>query len=148
MALALDTNIFIYAHIEQFPEHSLVRAFLDQLLQKPDPYYLSWQVCYEYVRVVTHSKILKRPLTALAAMSDLKPYLADPRCQILLETENHITIFGELLKNLPSARGNFIHDCHYATLLREHAITEIATTDSDFRKFNFLEVTNPLTFRP
>ncbi|MBI2346815.1 MAG: hypothetical protein HYV03_08085 [Deltaproteobacteria bacterium] len=45
---------------------------------------------------------------------------------------------------LPSAKGNFVHDCHYAALLKEHAIDELATADADFKKFDFLKVLNPL----
>ncbi|MBI2346814.1 MAG: VapC toxin family PIN domain ribonuclease, partial [Deltaproteobacteria bacterium] len=54
MALAVDTNIFIYAHFEEFAEHRATRTFLEGLLKRPDPYYLSWQVAYEYMRLVTH----------------------------------------------------------------------------------------------
>ena len=37
-----------------------------------------------------------------------------------------------------------MHDCHYAALLKEHAVKEIATADSDFKKFDFLKVINPI----
>lgn len=34
---------------------------------------------------------------------------------------------------------------HIAALLRQHGVDRIYTADSDFRKFAFLEVINPLS---
>lgn len=144
MAIALDTNIFIYAHHEQFPEHSRVRSFFENLLKKPDSIYWSWQIYYEYLRIVTHSKVLVIPLSLSEAKGGLSSYLADSRFQILIETSDHASFFHEICVSLPSARGNFIHDCHYAALLKEHGIDQIVTTDMDFKKFDFLKIINPL----
>lgn len=144
MSLALDTNILIYAHHDQFAEHRAVREFLTELMGKPDSYFVSWQVCYEYIRLTTHSRVLTKPLTAREALADLVMYLNDPRCQVLVETVAHRQALQQIFKALPSARGNFTHDCHYAALLMEHGIERIATADADFKKFDFLDVINPL----
>jgi len=144
MALALDTNILIYAHFEQYPEHASSREFLKTLLTKPDTFYLGWQVYYEYLRLATHPRLHKIPLTSKRAAEDMKTYLNDPRCRILTETESHQKTIEEILKKLPSGRGNFLHDCHYAALLKEHAIDTIVTADTDFKKFDFLKVINPI----
>ncbi len=144
MAVALDTNIFIYVHFDQYPEHEKAKSFLRQLFSLPDPFYLSWQVYYEYIRIVTHPKIHRLPLTVAQAIEDMRCYLEDSRCQMLVETENHQKVVKELFKEVPKARGNFIHDCHYAALLKEHSVQEIVTADMDFKKFGFLKVINPL----
>ncbi len=145
MALALDTNILIYAHFDQYPEHAKSRDFLRGLLLRPDAFYLGWQVYYEYLRLATHPRLHKIPLTSKRAAEDMRVYLGDPRCRVLVETESHQRTIEEILKKLPSARGNFLHDCHYATLLKEHAVDTIVTADTDFKKFDFLKVVNPLT---
>lgn len=144
MATALDTNIFIYAHFSEFPEHRATRAFLETLLKKPDPFFLSWQVYYEYLRLVTHPQVLRIPLSIAEAAKDLHVYWKDPRCHLLVETDRHESTVTALLHELPSARGNFLHDCHYAALLKEHAVDTIVTVDTDFKKFDFLTVVNPL----
>jgi predicted nucleic acid-binding protein len=41
-------------------------------------------------------------------------------------------------------RGNLVPDAHIATILRQHGVTRIYTADTDFLKFRFLEVINPL----
>ena len=43
-----------------------------------------------------------------------------------------------------SVRGNAVPDAHVATLLRQHGVNRVYSTDADFRKFSFLEVINPL----
>lgn len=144
MASALDTNILIYAHMKDYPEHQQAYAFLQEFLGRSDPYYIGWQVCYEYIRLVTHPKVHRIPLTVREAIEDLRPYLCDPRCRILVETSEHLAVFETIMQTLPDAKGNFIHDCHYAALLKEHAVDQIVTADSDFRKFDFLKVINPL----
>lgn len=145
MALALDTNIFVYAHFTDFPEHRAARTYLEGVLRRPDPFFLSWQVYYEYLRLATHPRVLRLPLSIAQAQDDFRPYLRDPRCQLLGETDRHEAVLREITRALTSAKGNFLHDCHYAAILKEHAIDTIATADMDFRKFDFLKVVNPLT---
>jgi hypothetical protein len=42
-------------------------------------------------------------------------------------------------------RGNLVPDAHLAALLRQHGISRLYTHDRDFRKFDFLEVIDPIT---
>lgn len=144
MAVALDTNVFVYAHFPEYTEHEKVRLFLERLVGSGETFHIGWQVFYEYVRVVTHPKILNVPLTAKEAVGGMQHYLKSAQCRVLTETDSHNDILQEVLKYLPSAKGNFIHDCHYAALLKEHGVGEIVTTDSDFKKFAFLKVMNPV----
>lgn len=144
MSFAIDTNILVYAHFEDFPEHRVVRDFLHRHLKEGTLYYVGWQVYYEYIRLTTHPQVLRTPLTASKAAADLDSYWQSPRCQVLVETVDHLDHVNKLFKNIPSAKGNFIHDCHYAALLQEHGIKTIVTLDSDFKKFDFLKVINPV----
>jgi predicted nucleic acid-binding protein len=40
--------------------------------------------------------------------------------------------------------GNLFHDLHTAVIMRGHGVAEIMTADTDFRKFPFLTVTDPV----
>lgn len=144
ISAALDTNILIYAHIADYKEHSLVRQWLSDFLSKCDAFYLTWQVFYEYIRIVTHPQIHHHPLTMVRAVQDLEGYFHHKRCRILQETEDHWLVIGAIFQNLPSSKGNFSYDCHYAAILKEHAVNTIVSADSDFLKFQFLEVINPV----
>jgi len=41
-------------------------------------------------------------------------------------------------------RGNLVHDAHTAIPMREHGVRRIYTRESDFHRFRFLEVAEPL----
>jgi len=142
---ALDTNILIYAHVPSFPEHRAARRFVEEhLVRGISTFYLSWQIVYEYLRIMTHPNVLDRPLTASEAATHLDPYLNNPRCRLLVETDRHRQVLEHVLKTVPAAKGNFMHDCRYAALLREYGVETIVTADLDFRKFGFLDVINPV----
>ncbi len=143
MTIAIDTNIFIYAHYELYPQHQAAHVFLKKLLSSGSPFYIGWQVYYEYIRITTHPKIHKIPLTFHQAAKEMGSYIDHPACELLHETSDHHRILMKIMDRLPSSSGNFIHDCHYATLLLENGIEKIATADTDFMKFDFLWVINP-----
>jgi len=48
------------------------------------------------------------------------------------------------LPELPFLGGDLILDAHTAILMREHGLKRIYTHDSDFHRFRFLEVVDPL----
>lgn len=50
----------------------------------------------------------------------------------------------EVISRVPYARGNLIHDLHTAVLMREHGVGSIRTRDSDFHRFEFVEVVDPV----
>lgn len=140
---AVDTNLLIYAHFELYPQHDKARGFCEQLLSSTEDWCFAWQVVYEYVRITTHPSIHKTPLTIAQALADMGPYLAAERAHVLTHTKQHAPILEAVAGMVPTARGNFIHDVHYAALLREHGVARIYTADSDFKKFQFLEVIDP-----
>ena len=50
----------------------------------------------------------------------------------------------EVIDEVTLLAGNLYHDAHTATLMREHGIRSIVTRDTDFHRFKFLEVLDPL----
>ncbi len=70
--------------------------------------------------------------------------LASPSLQVLVETDRHAAIAQEVLKELPNIRGNLVFDMHTAILMKEHGVTQIYTRDTDFHRFPFIKVIDPL----
>ena len=50
-----------------------------------------------------------------------------------------------MVDELPHLKGSIMHDLHTAVLMREHGIKEICTRDTDFYRFPFLKVIDPVT---
>ena len=53
-------------------------------------------------------------------------------------------VAGQVLAELPHIAGNILHDAHTAILMREHGVRQVCTRDTDFHRFPFVEVVDPL----
>ena len=70
--------------------------------------------------------------------------LESPGFSMLTATLRHAAVLTQTLSELPDIRGNLVHDLHTAALMREHGISRIYTRDTDFHRFPFLTVIDPL----
>jgi predicted nucleic acid-binding protein len=66
-----------------------------------------------------------------------------PRVHIIGEESSFAVDYVSATRAFP-VRGNLVPDAHFAVILREHGVKRLYTTDTDFRKFDFLEAINPL----
>ena len=142
--LVFDTNVLIYAIDENSEFHHPCRFRLHEARRDPSPAFLTWNICYEFLRVSTHRRILTSPRTAEQAWRFLTGLLASPGITLLNATERHFAVLSQTLSELPDIRGNVAHDLYTAVLMREHGISRICTRDADFYRFPFLTVVDPL----
>ena len=140
----VDTNVLIYAADADAPEHERCRALVDEWRARNAAWYLTWNVCYEFLRVVTHPRVFRRPMTGREAHAFLRAVRTSPALTMLLPTERHASVLADTLEELPHAAGNLMHDVQTAVLMREHGIRRIYTRDTDFHRFEFLEVVDPM----
>jgi predicted nucleic acid-binding protein len=63
---------------------------------------------------------------------------------VLGPTPRHEDVMRSTIRETGRPSGNLFHDLHTAVVMREHGISEIMTADTDFRKFPFLRVTDPV----
>ena len=142
--IAVDTNVLVYAADADSPFHMPCRDWLERQRARPDAWYTTWPILYEFLRVTTHPRVMRRPWGAAAAWEFVTALLASPVIDVLVATQRHADVAGEVLSELPHLAGNLIHDAHTAILMREHGIARICTRDTDFNRFPFLEVIDPL----
>jgi hypothetical protein len=142
--IAVDTNVLVYAANSTVKFHAPCRAWLDGQRRRPDAWFITWPIVYEFLRVSTHPRILPRPWTASAAWDFITGLLASPGLGVLVATQRHADVAAEFIADLPHLAGNILHDAHTAILMREHGIKQICTRDTDFHRFPFLEVVDPL----
>jgi uncharacterized protein len=120
------------------------RDWLERQRGRPDAWYTTWAILYEFLRVTTHSRVVRRPWSAPAAWNFVTALLASPGLAVLVPTERHAAVAEEVILELPDLAGNLLDDAHTAVLMREHGIARICTHDTDFNQFPFLEVIDPL----
>jgi toxin-antitoxin system PIN domain toxin len=140
----VDTNILLYAAEESFPEHERARRLVLDWRVRADAWYLTWGIVYEFVRVSTHPRVFRRPWSAARAWDFIEALLAAPALGVLVESERHPAVARLLHGEVADVRGNLVHDAHTAILMREHGILRIYTRDTDFHRFPFLQVIDPL----
>jgi toxin-antitoxin system PIN domain toxin len=143
--ILVDTNVLIYAADADSPFHASSRSWLETQRQRPDAWYTSWPVLYEFLRVTTHPRVMKRPWTVQQAWEFVARLLDSPGIGVLVATSRHAEIAEQVFTELPFLAGNLLHDTHTAILMREHGIRRICTRDADFHRFPFLEVFDPAT---
>jgi toxin-antitoxin system PIN domain toxin len=140
----VDTNILIYALDTSYEEHSACRKLLEGWRQTPGPWYTTWGILYELLRVATHPRVFRRPLTIQQAWRFVDILLTSPGLRVLVESPNHAEAVTRTVQEIGGLRGNVLHDAHTAILMREHGLRRIYTRDTDFHRFRFLEVVDPL----
>lgn len=66
-----------------------------------------------------------------------------PHVRLIAEEEGFWHVYREVAASVP-ARGNLVPDVHLAALLRQHGVRTLHTHDNDFKRFDFLDVRDPL----
>lgn len=87
--------------------------------------------------MTTHARVMRKPWSAAAAWEFVTILLASPGLGVLVRTQRHVDVAGEVISELPHLAGNLMHDAHTAILMREHGIARICTRDTDFNRFPF-----------
>ena len=139
----VDTNVLVYAANADSPHRDRCRERLQDWQLRASAWFLTWGICYEFLRVATHPRLFRRPLRAPEAWQFIASLLAAPALTVLVPTDRHARVAGEVIAEMPSLAGNMLHDATTAILMREHGIETIYTRDTGFHRFRFLDVIDP-----
>jgi hypothetical protein len=140
----VDTNVLIYAANGDAAEHRRCRSLLEEWRGSTLPWYVTWPILYEFLRVVSHPRVLREPWPVAQAWRFVAALLASPSLTVLTPTGRHLDLARLTFEELPDLAGNVLHDAHTAILMREHGIPKVYTRDTDFHRFPFVEVVDPL----
>ena len=140
----IDTNVLLYSVNRRAREHEACRQLVERHRTDPLPWAVTWTILYEFLRVSTHPRVFEHPLSSKMAWSCVDSLLASPSLQVLVGGPRHREVARRTFAELPDLRGNLVHDAHTAILMREHGVRTIYTRDTDFHRFPFLEVVDPM----
>jgi len=143
VSFAVDANVLLYASDAGSPYSRRAAEFLADRAGDREVFCLAWTTIMTYLRIATHHAIFSDPLSPEEAGRNIDALLRLPHVRLLAEEEGFWELYREVTRAVP-ARGNLVPDAHLAALLRQHGIRTLYTNDSDFRKFKFLDVRNPL----
>jgi hypothetical protein len=142
VSYSIDVNILLYASDASSPRQPPAIRFLEQRGSDPDLFCITWPTLMAFLRIATHPRVFADPLSPAEALGNVESLLGLPRVHVLSEDEGFLEIYAEVTAHFP-VRGNLVPDAHLAALLRQHGVRRLYTVDRDFRKFDFLEVTDP-----
>jgi len=140
----VDTNILVYAADEDSPFHHRCRELMEEWRRQTSPWNVTWGILYEFLRVITHPRVFRKPWSIIKAWDYIEAILSSSSLGILIAGERHADVAAEVIESMPSLSGNLLHDAQTAILMRESGIRRIYTRDTDFHRFPFLEPVDPV----
>lgn len=140
--IAVDTNVLVYASRIETEFHKSAAQLITQLAESERPWAIPWPCVYEYLRVVTHPRLFKRPSTQAEAIGGLNLLSGSPSLTFIGPGPLHFSALIDAAEQ-SGAKGNLFFDVHIAAICREHGITEILTMDRDFSRFSGVRVRRP-----
>jgi uncharacterized protein len=137
----LDANVLLYAVDETAVHHDRARDYLVQHLNGDVRVGLPWQSLGAFVRIATHPRIMRSPLTAEVAASLVDDWLAAPAAWLPDVTTATWAIARRLLVQ-HGVSGNLVPDALLAALAIQHGVP-VVSADSDFARFAEVRWENP-----
>ena len=141
--IAVDTNILVYAHREEFPHHAAALASIRSLVESGRRWAIPWPCLHEFYGLVTNPRVLQPAASAGEGVQILRQVLALPGLETPSESGRHATLMLDLV-TAASVVGARIHDAKIAAICLGHGIDELWTADRDFGMFPALRTRNPL----
>jgi len=132
--IAVDTNIIVYAHREEMPQHRDALSRITHLAEGDAPWGIPVFCIGEFVRVVTHPRLFDPPYTDNEACDALDRILQSPSLRVLYPGPGYISLFQDAVRDA-NAVGNLVFDAQIVAVCRESGVSSLITEDRDFRRF-------------
>lgn len=137
-----DANLLLYAYDESSPFHEQAKAWCEEVMSGPAPLTLLPAVVFGFVRIATHLRVFKDPLSVSETADHVRSWLAMRHVQLHEMLPEDVACALGLLESAGTA-GNLTTDAQIAAVaLRLDA--EVHTTDLDFGRFPKVRFLNPL----
>ncbi len=144
MRTLIDTNILIHAFNRSSPHREEASKILIKALKGKIRAVICPQVLYEFYSVLTNPRRVEKPLSPEEAAAICLDLWSTPELEKITSTSTTLREVFKLAGEL-GLRGEAIFDCLLAITAKENGVETIYTeNERDFKRFNFLNVINPL----
>jgi toxin-antitoxin system PIN domain toxin len=141
--MLIDANLLLYSINITSPQHAAAVRWWEATLSGSQRVALPWQTLGAFVRIATHPRVTRQPLTGDQAWSLVEEWLDVPVTWVPPATEQTAAMLGTVIRS-SRATGNLVTDAQLAALALEHGL-EVMTTDADFARFPGVRWSNPLS---
>ena len=135
--IAVDTNVLVYAHRPELPQHEAAASRLVALGESPARWAIPVFCLGEFIRVITHPKLFNPPHSAREACEALSRLLASPSVTVLSPGVGYPELLAEAIRE-GNTVGNLVFGAQIVALCREHGVSRLLTEDRDFDRFRGL----------
>ncbi len=91
-AIAVDTNLLVYAHRADSPFHGRARAALESLAAGARDWAVPWPCAHEFFAIVTHPRIDKTATPPEMAFAQLRAMHALANVAFITEADDHVEV--------------------------------------------------------
>ena len=137
-----DLNLLVYAYNDGAPDHAGARTWWEGLVNGNQRIGIPWAVITGFVRLMTHPKVLTRPLGPAIALDLVEEWFRYPHIAPMNPGAIHLVHFRQCLE-AAGVGANLVTDAHVAALAMEYQ-GEVHSNDTDFGRFPGLRWINPL----
>ena len=131
--IAVDTNVLVHAHRRKSPKYDAASRRVIALAEGADRWAIPVFCLAEFLRVVTHRRILD-PLSPDRACEAMERLLASPNVEVLQPGRRYPQLLADAVREA-DAVGNLVFDAQIAALCRESGVRTLITEDRDFDRF-------------
>lgn len=132
--IAVDTNVLVYAHREELPQHARALERLTELVEGAATWAIPVFCLGELLRVLTHPRLFDPPHTTDEACEAVARMLGSPSLRILTPGERYPELLLAAIREA-RASGNLVMDAQIVAVCREAGASRLLTEDRDFARF-------------
>ena len=140
--MIVDANVLLYSVAEDAPQHGAALAWLASALTGEVRVGLPAQTLAAFVRIATHPRAARRPLSPQQAWGLVDGWLESPVAWVPAPTERTVRIARDLMLRHRLGSGMTM-DSQLAALAVEHGVP-VVSADSDFARFPEVSWINPV----
>lgn len=141
--IAIDTNVLVFAHRAEAPQHAAALQALQMLGASNQPWSIPWPCLHEFLAVVTGPAFRNQATPLATALEAVAAWTSHHNCTVLAEEAGYLPILAGLAQRA-KLKGGAIHDARIAAICIQHEVSELWTADRDFQMFPDLRTRNPL----
>ena len=90
-----DTNVLLYAADQDSEYHEPCRRLIEDARRSPSPAFLTWNICYEFLRASTHRWVFRSPWSPTEARGFVAALVGAPGITLLLPTRRHAAVLED-----------------------------------------------------
>lgn len=133
----VDVNVFVYAFRQDSADHAVATTWLEELVNRDEPFGISELVLSSFLRIVTNPRVFVAPSTLDLALAFTDQIRNRPNSVTITPQAAHWDISTRLCREIGAA-GSLVPDAYFAALAIE-SNCEWISTDRDYHRFSGLQ---------